>query len=70
MSSAPRHDWTVAEIEALFALPFLDLLLDAQRTHRLHFAPNRITFLTPTNGAIVPRPLVRVNGWWATLTGE
>ena len=23
-----RHDWTVAEIEGLFALPFLDLLLE------------------------------------------
>src|ERR1700691_3984676 len=46
MSSAPRHDWTVAEIEALFALPFLDLLLDAQRTHRLHFAPNTVQMST------------------------
>jgi biotin synthase len=46
MSSAPRHDWTVAEIEALFALPFLDLLLDAQRVHRLHFAPNTVQMST------------------------
>jgi biotin synthase len=46
MSSAPRHDWTVADVEALFALPFLDLLLDAQRTHRLHFAPNTVQMST------------------------
>src|SRR5450755_4176281 len=46
MSSAPRHDWTVAEIEGLFALPFLDLLLDAQRVHRLHFAPNTVQMST------------------------
>jgi biotin synthase len=46
MSSAPRHDWTVADIEALFALPFLDLLLDAQRVHRLHFAPNTVQMST------------------------
>jgi biotin synthase len=46
MSSAPRHDWTVAEIEALFALSFLDLLLDAQRVHRLHFAPNTVQMST------------------------
>jgi biotin synthase len=46
MSSAPRHDWTMAEIEALFALPFLDLLLDAQRVHRLHFAPNTVQMST------------------------
>jgi len=46
MTSAPRHDWTVAEIEALFALPFLDLLLDAQRVHRQHFTPNTVQMST------------------------
>ncbi len=29
-----RHDWTTAEVEGLFARPFLDLLLEAQRVHR------------------------------------
>ncbi len=29
-----RHDWTVAEVEALFAMPFIDLLFHAQRVHR------------------------------------
>src|SRR5579862_8828280 len=38
--------WTVAEIEGLFARPFLDLLLDAQRVHRLHFAPNTVQMST------------------------
>ena len=42
----PRHDWTVAEIEGRFAQPFLDLLLDAQRVHRLHFTPNTVQMST------------------------
>ena len=29
-----RHDWSTAEVEALFALPFSDLLYEAQRVHR------------------------------------
>lgn len=33
---AVRHDWTLAEVEALFALPFTDLLFHAQRVHREH----------------------------------
>ena len=45
-SCAPRHDWTVTEIEALFAQPFLDLLLEAQRVHRQHFAPNTVQMST------------------------
>ncbi len=31
-----RHDWTTEEIEALFALPFPELLFHAQRVHRQH----------------------------------
>jgi len=31
-----------AAVEALFALPFLDLLFQAQDTHRQHFPPNQI----------------------------
>jgi biotin synthase len=42
----PRHDWTIPEIEGLFAQPFLDLLVDAQRVHRLHFAPNTVQMST------------------------
>jgi biotin synthase len=38
----PRHDWTRAEIEALFALPFPDLLYQAATVHRRWFDPAEI----------------------------
>jgi len=34
-----RHDWTVAEAEALLARPFHDLLADAHAVHRERFDP-------------------------------
>ena len=37
-----RHDWTVDEIEALFALPFNDLLFRAQTVHRRYFPANEV----------------------------
>ncbi len=37
-----RHDWTLAEIKALFAKPFNDLLFQAQTTHRHYFDPNAV----------------------------
>ncbi len=37
-----RHLWTDEEVEALFALPFMDLLFQAQAVHRVNFDPNRI----------------------------
>jgi len=37
-----RHDWTSAEIEALLAQPFNDLLFQAQTIHRRNFDPNRV----------------------------
>jgi len=37
-----RHDWRLTEIEALFALPFNDLLFKAQTVHRVYFDPNEI----------------------------
>ena len=37
-----RHDWQLAEIEALFALPFNDLVFKAQTIHRQYFDPNEI----------------------------
>lgn len=37
-----RKRWTVAEVEALFALPFNDLLFRAQQVHREHFDPNAV----------------------------
>lgn len=37
-----RHDWTVEEVEALFAKPFMDLIFEAQQVHRATFDANRI----------------------------
>ncbi len=37
-----RHDWQLAEVQALFAMPFNDLIFQAQTTHRQHFDPNEI----------------------------
>src|ERR1700687_901542 len=34
-----RHDWTRAEVRALMALPFADLIWRAQSVHRRHFDP-------------------------------
>jgi biotin synthase len=51
---AVRTDWALAEVRALFALPFNDLLFHAQRVHRLHFDPNRVqisTLLSVKTGA-------------------
>lgn len=39
---AIRHDWTLPQVQALLALPLLDLLLHAQRVHREHHAPNTV----------------------------
>ncbi|HEX8257303.1 MAG TPA: biotin synthase BioB [Allosphingosinicella sp.] len=41
-----RTDWTRAEIAALFDLPFLDLLFEAQSLHRVHHAPNQVQLST------------------------
>jgi biotin synthase len=49
-----RHDWSLTEIEALFALPFNDLLFRAQQVHRAHFDPNAVqvsTLLSIKTGA-------------------
>jgi biotin synthase len=45
-AAAPRHDWTRAEIGALFDLPFPELLYRAQRTHRLSFDPRAVQIST------------------------
>src|SRR5437879_2486020 len=37
-----RHDWSLDEVRALFALPFADLILRAQRAHRAHHAPTTV----------------------------
>jgi biotin synthase len=49
-----RTDWTIAEVEDLFALPFMDLILEAQRVHRLFHVPNTVqvsTLLSIKTGA-------------------
>jgi biotin synthase len=38
--------WTVAQIQALFELPFMDLLYRAQTVHRAHFDPNAVQLST------------------------
>ncbi len=44
--SALRHDWTLVEIEALFDLPFNDLMFQAQAAHRQYFDPNKVQLST------------------------
>lgn len=39
---ALRHDWRQEEVNALFELPFFDLLFQAQVVHRTHFDANRV----------------------------
>jgi biotin synthase len=43
---AVRHDWSLEEVSALFALPFMDLILHAQRVHRAHHPPNAVQMST------------------------
>lgn len=39
-----RHDWTVDEVQALYDLPFMELLYRAHTVHRENFDPNEIQF--------------------------
>ena len=53
-SSTLRHDWSLDEVQALFAQPFNDLLFMAQSIHRQHFNPNEVqvsTLLSIKTGA-------------------
>lgn len=54
-TAAPiRHDWSLAEVEALFQQPFNDLLFQAQTVHRQYFDPNQVqvsTLLSIKTGA-------------------
>ncbi len=45
-SNGLRTDWTRAEIAALFDLPFLDLLFEAQSIHRRHQPRNAVQLST------------------------
>jgi biotin synthase len=49
-----RSDWTLDEVRALHALPFSDLIHQAQSAHRRHFDPNSVqvsTLLSIKTGA-------------------
>lgn len=50
LHTTQHHDnpqrWSVAEIEALFKLPFADLMFRAQQVHREHFDPNQVQLST------------------------
>jgi len=41
-----RNDWTRAEVGALFALPFPELMFEAARIHRMHFDPTEVQIST------------------------
>jgi biotin synthase len=45
-TAAPRHDWTVPAVIALFELPFNDLLFKAHSIHRENFDPNAVQLST------------------------
>jgi biotin synthase len=42
----PRHDWTLAQAEALYALPFPELLYRAQQVHRDWHDPTEVQMST------------------------
>ncbi len=44
--STVSQRWRVEEVEALFRLPFADLLYRAQQVHREHFDPNQVQLST------------------------
>lgn len=41
-----RHDWSKEEVQALYDLPFNDLLFKAQTVHRANFDPNEVQVST------------------------
>ena len=52
--SPVRTDWSLAEVRALLALPFADLMFQAQSVHRANFDPNAVqvsTLLSIKTGA-------------------
>ena len=46
LHDTPRSDWTRAEIAALFALPFPELMFRAATVHRAHFDPTQVQIST------------------------
>src|SRR5271169_5655549 len=45
-AKALRHDWMRAEVRALFALPFPELMLRAALAHRENFDPTEVQIST------------------------
>jgi len=45
-AASPRHDWTRAEVRALFDLPFSELMFRAQSVHRQNFDPGEVQIST------------------------
>jgi biotin synthase len=45
-AGAIRNDWTRQEVAHLFALPFPELMFEAQRIHRMHFDPREVQIST------------------------
>jgi biotin synthase len=45
-ANRPRHDWTRAEVAALFALPFPELMFRASLAHRASFDPTEVQIST------------------------
>jgi biotin synthase len=41
-----RNDWTLAQVNELFALPFMDLVFQAQMVHRQYQVPNTVQIST------------------------
>ena len=41
-----RHDWSLDEVRALYALPFMDLIVHALRVHRAYHQPNTVQMST------------------------
>ena len=46
LAGIPRHDWTPAEVAALFALPFSELMYRAQTIHRTRFPAGDVQIST------------------------
>lgn len=42
MTHTLRHDWTIAEVEAIHSLPFPELMFRAQTAHRRYFSPEHV----------------------------
>ena len=49
MKPTIRYDWSVEEVEALFALPFHELSFQAQAAHRAYQPPGKVQLCTLSN---------------------